>query len=153
MGAGEKPHCYRDCMRTARIVLFVVAIVEIGIVVLVARSTHLGWPPMRIVGAVLLALVLAWVAVARYQLGKSFSVTPQARRLVTNGLYARFRNPIYLASPVLLIALALISAKWWPVLLLIVIIPVQIVRARREAAVLHQAFGSEYERYRARTWL
>src|SRR5882757_10822123 len=108
-------------MRAARIVLCVVAAVEISLVVLVTRTTHLAWPPMRIVGACLLLLVIAWVALARYQLGKSFSVTPQARRLVTNGLYARFRNPIYLASPVLLLALALISAQWWPVLLLIVI--------------------------------
>jgi len=139
-------------MRAARIVLCVVAAVEISLVVLVTRTTHLAWPPMRIVGACLLLLVIAWVALARYQLGKSFSVTPQARRLVTNGLYARFRNPIYLASPVLLLALALISAQWWPVLLLIVIVPVQIMRARREAAVLREAFGSEYEQYRARTW-
>ena len=35
---------------------------------------------------------------ARWQLGKSFSVTPQARELVTRGLYSKIRNPIYVFS-------------------------------------------------------
>lgn len=120
--------------------------------VLFTRTTGLGWPPMRIVGMCLLLLAMGWIAIARYQLGGSFSVTPQARKLVTTGIYARFRNPIYLASPFLLIGLALVLANWWPMLLMVVIVPVQIVRARREAAVLRAAFGAEYDRYRARTW-
>ncbi len=107
---------------------------------------------MRIAGITLLVMVVVWVGTARYQLGTSFAVTPQARRLVTHGLYARFRNPIYVASPVLLIALALTFQRWWPMLLLIVLVPVQMVRARREASVLRAAFGEEYDRYRARTW-
>jgi protein-S-isoprenylcysteine O-methyltransferase Ste14 len=112
----------------------------------------LAWPPGRIVGACILVLALVWVGIARIQLGRSFSVTAQARRLVTTGIYARIRNPIYVASPLLLIGLSLVTARWWPMLLLIVVVPVQIVRARREAKVLRAAFGEEYERYRARTW-
>ena len=53
------------------------------------------------------------------------------------------RNPIYFASPFLLMGLSLVLAQWWPMLLLIVVIPLQIVRARREEAVLRAAFGAE----------
>jgi protein-S-isoprenylcysteine O-methyltransferase Ste14 len=31
-------------------------------------------------------------------------------------------------------------------------VPVQVARARKEEQVLHQAFGEEYERYKAGTW-
>jgi protein-S-isoprenylcysteine O-methyltransferase Ste14 len=79
-------------------------------------------------------------------------VTAQARQLVTTGLYKRIRNPIYFASPFLLIGLALAVERWWPLLLLIVVVPLQMVRARREEAVLRAAFGSDYDDYRRRTW-
>lgn len=143
---------YRHFMRAVHTLLFLVAVVEVAILVLVTRSTHLAWPPARIVGSCLLLLVLTWVGLARYQLGRSFSVTPQARQLVTTGLYARFRNPIYLASPVLLIGLSLVLAQWWLLLLLIIIVPLQIQRARREASILRATFGAEYDSYRAQTW-
>ena len=139
-------------MRVVGTVLLVLAAIEVSFVVLVTRSAHLAWPPTRIAGACLLLLVIAWVSIARYQLGGSFSITPQARQLVTHGLYARFRNPIYVASPVMPVGLSLVLGQWWPMLLLIVIVPIQIVRARREASVLRSAFGAEYDRYRARTW-
>jgi protein-S-isoprenylcysteine O-methyltransferase Ste14 len=34
----------------------------------------------------------------------------------------------------------------------VIIIPLQIFRARREAAVLEAKFGDEYREYRKRTW-
>jgi protein-S-isoprenylcysteine O-methyltransferase Ste14 len=37
-------------------------------------------------------------------------------------------------------------------IVLLVLIPVQIIRARREAAVLEAKFGDEYREYRKRTW-
>jgi hypothetical protein len=36
-----------------------------------------------------------WI-LARVQLGSSFAVTAQAKALVTAGLYAKFRHPVYL---------------------------------------------------------
>jgi protein-S-isoprenylcysteine O-methyltransferase Ste14 len=38
-------------------------------------------------------------------------------------------------------------------LLILILVPVQIVRARRKAKIFRAAFGAEYDdRYRARTW-
>jgi protein-S-isoprenylcysteine O-methyltransferase Ste14 len=110
------------------------------------------WPPLRIAGALLCLASFALVSLARYQLGRAFSLTPQARTLVTTGLYARFRNPIYVFAELFLAGLALVLHSWWPFVILIAAIPIQLTRARREAAVLEAAFGDEYRRYKARTW-
>jgi protein-S-isoprenylcysteine O-methyltransferase Ste14 len=139
-------------MRAVHWILLALVVLGSAFVVLVATSTHSGSPLTRIIGACLMLLVTVWVVIARYQLGRAFSITPQARRLVTTGLYARIRNPIYVASPIYVVGLAFLIARWWPLLLLIVIVPMQIVRARREEAVLRAAFGNEYDRYRAQTW-
>ena len=94
---------------------------------------------------------LLWLT-AHIQLGTSFSLTPQARKLVTRGVYSKIRNPICIFSLVFLTGLALLVER--PLLLALgaVIVPIQIVRARREAAVLEEKFGEEYRQYRARTW-
>ena len=48
----------------------------------------------------------------------------------------------------------LVLILWRPDLLivLLVLIPAQIIRARREAAVLEAKFGDAYRDYRKRTW-
>ncbi len=93
-----------------------------------------------------------WIA-ARLQLGTSFSVTAQARRLVTNGLYARLRNPIYLFGGLAYLG-GMIALQSWPLLAAwLALIPVQLLRIRKEEKVLEAAFGQAYLDYRARTWL
>lgn len=141
---------YVVSMRFFHWALFVFTVV--GTAMLVARPSHLTWPLTRIIGACLLALVFAWIGIARFQLGSAFSLTPKARQLVTTGIYSRIRNPIYVASPFLLVGLSLVLGLWWPLLLFVAVIPVQIARARREASVLRAAFGPEYDRYSAKTW-
>jgi protein-S-isoprenylcysteine O-methyltransferase Ste14 len=43
---------------------------------------------------------IAAVAIARYQLGNYFTLSPQARTLVTHGLYRKIRNPVYIFSAI-----------------------------------------------------
>jgi hypothetical protein len=50
------------------------------------------WNAQRVVGSVLLAAALL-VFIVRFQLGHSFSVTAQARKLVTHGLYSKSAIP------------------------------------------------------------
>ena len=90
---------------------------------------------------------------ARYTLGRSFSVTAKARALVTTGIYARIRNPIYVSSSVFVAGIFLIvrQPRLW--LVLAAIIVMQIVRARNEARVLEAGFGDAYREYRRHTWL
>ena len=122
------------------------------VILLAWHERHGPWPPWRIAGALICALSFALVSIARYQLGRSFSVTAQARRLVTTGLYARIRNPIYVFAELFIVGLAMFVERWWLLLFMLAVLPLQVFRARREAAVLEAAFGEEYRRYRARTW-
>ncbi len=90
---------------------------------------------------------------ARVQLGKSFSVRPEARALVTTGLYSKFRHPVYLFGGVTYAGLFLAWGKLIPGLCFVLLYPpYQIVRSKKEDAVLEKAFGEEYRRYRAGTW-
>jgi protein-S-isoprenylcysteine O-methyltransferase Ste14 len=120
--------------------------------VLALQFAHERWPPLRIAGAGIALASLVLVLIARFQLGRAFSIRARATRLVTTGLYARLRNPIYIFGCFFILGVA-IYIPFWPLLLvLILIIPMQIVRARREAAILEAAFGEEYRCYRRQTW-
>jgi len=110
------------------------------------------WNLQRYVGTVLVVVGISCIAVARVQLGKSFSITPQARQLVTSGLYSKIRNPIYVFGAVAVAGLILVVQK--PVLWIFFVLLVagQGLRARREARVLEAAFGDAYREYRRKTW-
>lgn len=106
----------------------------------------------RSLGLLLGLIGVAGVVVSRYTLGRSFSVAPKATALVTSGIYSRIRNPIYLFDAIFVAGLVLIVGRPRLLIILLVFIPMQIMRARREAAVLEAKFGDAYREYRQRTW-
>jgi protein-S-isoprenylcysteine O-methyltransferase Ste14 len=110
------------------------------------------WNMQRYAGSVLVVVGVAFIGVARYQLGKSFSIRPKARELVVHGLYSKIRNPIYVFGSIIILGLILALQK--PVLWvgLAAVVAVQTIRARREARVLEKAFGDSYREYRRKTW-
>jgi protein-S-isoprenylcysteine O-methyltransferase Ste14 len=89
---------------------------------------------------------------ARWQLGKSFFVTPQAHSLVTHGVDSRIRNPIYVFSGLTLLGILIALQSRYGLLLLAVVIPVQVIRAHQETRVLEARFGDKYREYRQGTW-
>lgn len=90
--------------------------------------------------------------VARQQLGASFAIRAEARKLVTTGLYSKIRNPIYFFAGIAYGA-PLIAGGWYLGLLIFLILYThQLFRIRNEERVLREAFGEEYLAYRARTW-
>jgi len=110
------------------------------------------WNAQRLVGSALLVVGMLFVFIARFQLGRSFSITAQARELVTRGLYSRIRNPIYVFGTIAIAGLCLILQRPGMWLLMLFIVAMQTVRARREARVLEAKFGDDYRKYRSRTW-
>ena len=103
-------------------------------------------------GLGLAALAFPLWIVARKQLGASFSFGADARRLVTTGLYARIRHPVYLFGTVAAWS-AFLALQVWPLFwAMIALGGITLVRAWREDRVLREAFGAEYEDYRRRTW-
>jgi protein-S-isoprenylcysteine O-methyltransferase Ste14 len=108
--------------------------------------------PVWYAGLFLAALSLPLWIVARRQLGTAFSARPEARRLVTRGLYSRIRHPIYVFGCLAYFG-SLAALQVWPILVAwLALTPIEVVRARREDRVLADAFGSEYAAYRSRTW-
>jgi protein-S-isoprenylcysteine O-methyltransferase Ste14 len=116
------------------------------------RSGGVHWTGLRIAGAAVAGTGLLMLIVARLQLGASFSIDAKAKELVTTGLYSKIRNPIYVAGELFLLGVAMVTGKWLLLLLVLALVPVQVVRARKEEQVLTQAFGEEYARYKAGTW-
>jgi protein-S-isoprenylcysteine O-methyltransferase Ste14 len=105
-----------------------------------------------VAGIILAAISFPLWIVARMQLGSAFSVMPQARRLVTSGLYARIRHPVYVFGTIASMS-ALLALQIWRLFAIgVVLVPITLLRARREQQVLEAAFGDEYRRYRERTW-
>jgi protein-S-isoprenylcysteine O-methyltransferase Ste14 len=123
---------------------------------LVLCGSALVWPGpwtwTRWLGFVLLVVGMMLVLTARVQLSTSFSITPQARRLVTHGIYAKIRNPIYVFGVLVIAGIFLIIRARWAWLVLALLVVMQVVRAHREAAVLEAKFGDEYRAYRQKTW-
>ena len=104
------------------------------------------------VGLCLSAVCAVLWFLARWQLGEAFSVTPEARQLVTRGLYSRLRHPIYVFGTLAFLFIVLALQGWPALIIWLVVILIQVGRARREEAVLAEEFGAEYAAYRSRTW-
>ena len=135
-------------LRPVDIVMFAFYAVLAGLAVVVDLLTDHVW---FFALAASLACALLWV-VARLQLGRSFSVRPEAHEVVTTGLYARFRHPIYLFGTAAFIFVLLALQGWEALPICVLLIVVQLLRARREERMLAAAFGADYAAYRASTW-
>jgi protein-S-isoprenylcysteine O-methyltransferase Ste14 len=135
--------------------LYIFAVLQIGaaaVLFWLLATWKTPWNAERYAGTVLAVIGIVMIGVARYQLGTSFSVTAEAKHLVTHGVYSKIRNPIYTFGMVMIAGLALVlqmRAAW---IILVIVFVAQMVRARREAAVLEAAFGEEYREYRRKTW-
>jgi len=96
-----------------------------------------------------LLLLLAGIIFATCA-GRSISLLPEARRLVTSGPYALVRHPLYLGEMVAIAGIALQHLSAWALLLLVLIWALQLQRMKYEELVLFQSFP-EYGDYMART--
>ena len=83
-------------------------------------------------------------------LGRSFSVSPQARGLVTTGPYALVRHPLYLTELVSSLGLMLQYAQPWAGLAVAAAFLLQLVRMHFEETVLAAAYPA-YADYARRT--
>lgn len=110
------------------------------------------WNIQRYIGTALVVTGLVFIGLARYQLGRSFSIKPEAHELVTTGIYSKIRNPIYVFGTVMIVGFVLVLQRPHVWILLVAAVIAQTIRARREARVLEAAFGDAYREYRRKTW-
>jgi protein-S-isoprenylcysteine O-methyltransferase Ste14 len=140
-------------MQGPKLYIFTAAqVIAFGVFMWILVKWKTPWNAQRYAGMVLAIVGATGIVIARYQLGKSFSIRPEAHALVTSGVYSKIRNPIYVFGTVMLIGLFLVLQRPELWILLAVVVVVQTVRARKEAQVLEGAFGEEYREYRRKTW-
>ncbi len=128
-------------------------LVGLGMTYVLYEFRPATWKFLNIVGLVLLVPGLPLWVTARLQLGDSFSVSAQAKQLVTYGLYSRIRNHVYVFGAIFLAGVALAIGKPFFLLALLLIVPTQIKRAGAESKVLEEKFGERYREYRRKTWI
>ena len=106
--------------------------------------------PVQALAFLLTALGSAASAAVLWQLGKSFSIMPEARTLVTEGPYNYIRHPLYAAEIITVFGMILQYQQPWSLVMGGGVIAFQVIRSLYEERVLVRAFP-EYEAYRART--
>jgi protein-S-isoprenylcysteine O-methyltransferase Ste14 len=102
--------------------------------------------PEEIVSTILTMIGNAGAVIAMSQLGRSFSVMAESRRLITTGPYRFVRHPLYAAEAIATIGVFLQFALLWAALLLVVQIAFQLRRMHNEELVLTASFP-EYAAY------
>ncbi|HTW60566.1 MAG TPA: isoprenylcysteine carboxylmethyltransferase family protein [Terracidiphilus sp.] len=132
----------------------VATMVVIVVAVVVFLWNALAYPPtpMRLAGLALVIPAFLLFLVARMQLGDAFSLQARASELVTTGIYARIRNPIYVFGGLMLAGAIIWAQRPFFLLIFAVLIPLQIVRVRKEEQVLEAKFGTAYLEYKRKTW-
>ena len=104
------------------------------------------------VGMAIAAVGISLWGLARIQLGSSFAVKAEAKKLVKNGLYSKIRNPVYLFGGIGYVGLFIALGNWTVLGVFLLFYTYQIARIKKEERVLEDAFGDEYRRYKASTW-
>ena len=93
-----------------------------------------------------------WIA-SILTLGHSLAVLPGTDRLVTRGVYRYLRHPIYAGIILTLAGLFLACGSTiCLVYVFVIVVPLNVFRARIEEAVLQEQLGEVYQKYRARTF-
>lgn len=110
------------------------------------------WSPWHVAGLAIFVPSFALFVIARIQLGRAFSVRAKASTLVTTGIYSRIRNPIYVFGTLVSAGIFIFAHRPWWLLIWVVLIPIQLVRVRKEEQVLEAKFGDAYREYKRKSW-
>ena len=95
--------------------------------------------------------VILWI-VAMWSLGSSLAVLPGTEQLVTKGVYRFFRHPIYIGIVLTLTGLFVACGSLVCLVYMgVVVIPLNIFRAKAEEEVLLEQLGSAYKKYKDST--
>ena len=106
-------------------------------------------------GLVVLADVVATAGLAYAVWGlaylrRSFSIIPEARRLVTGGPYSLSRHPVYLGEVMTAVGVNLATGGWLTAVAIAYFIVCELLRIRWEERILASTFPNDYPAYARR---
>ncbi len=105
-------------------------------------------------GALIVALGIAIRLKALIDLGTAFSMKVERKEnqeLVTGGLYATIRHPLYLASLIIALGIPILLSAWLTLVLTILTTIGILARIRKEEQFMRAQFPG-YEEYAEKTW-
>ena len=104
-----------------------------------------------------IGLGVAGTAIRQFSRAETNTVPlTESTTLVTDGIFIRTRNPMYVGMTATLIGAALLLNQLWPWLVIPLFwLIIRIGFVRREETLMEQTFGEQYRQYRARVrrWL
>jgi len=118
-----------------------------GIVALPAQQL---WLPLYPISTALIVGGTLFAIYAALTLGRSISMLPEARRLITGGPYGVIRHPLYLGEAIVLLGLTVQHISPFAAAIFVLQCAFQLERMRNEEQVLSHNFP-EYRDYMART--
>jgi protein-S-isoprenylcysteine O-methyltransferase Ste14 len=110
--------------------------------------------PVVIAGNLLAATGFVLIRRGRDQLGEHYSIwleAPEGHELVTEGLFARVRHPMYAGSLLHQAALPLLTCTWEGLILLPFYFGLLLLRMRGEESVMAERHGKRYSEWTERT--
>jgi protein-S-isoprenylcysteine O-methyltransferase Ste14 len=112
-------------------------------------KTDQALPNLASTACVLIGTIMMLVAIRH--LGRSFSLTPQARSVVQTGPYRRIKHPLYFAEEIVVVGVVLQYLTPLTVIVLVLHIGVQACRILYEEDLLRRNCP-EYSSYEASRW-
>ena len=97
-----------------------------------------------VAGSLLLCAGTMMAVISLSKLGRSFSMMPEARRLITTGPYAIVRHPMYLSEQIAIAGIVVQNFSLYALALFTVHFWIQVQRMKHEEKVLRNTF-SEYD--------
>ena len=137
-----------------RIIMALVSIGFVGLILLPAIDHRFGWSRLSI-PAVLAGnalVLLGWLGIFFVFRENSFASatieSAEDQRVISTGLYAWVRHPMYATSLLMLLGIPVALGSWWGVLIVVAIVPALIWRLTDEERFLvrHLPDYSTYQR-------
>lgn len=119
-----------------------------------APIPYLQHQPLLIAGLVIMHIALVWIGIAQYQMGAHWRIGIDERNpagLVTTGVFALSRNPVFLGMILSVLGLFLVMSNAATAVLLVTTWVVIQVQIRLEEAFLAGRHGDVYRQYMKRT--
>ncbi|MCX6815822.1 MAG: isoprenylcysteine carboxylmethyltransferase family protein [Candidatus Aenigmarchaeota archaeon] len=102
-----------------------------------------------------LSLIIAIIGIVLLSIGRiaiDKAFISKKERLITSGIYSKIRHPVYTGRILFFIGLALLFKSFIGIILVIaLLVPFHIYKARKEEREMLRKFGNKYAKYKKST--